>query len=779
MVEHHGHVGHGPAQVDQLGQLRVVHPGVEAETGGAEGGEPGAEVVLLQQIRWRVGVRDADVGAGVPGVGVADAAEPPSARLDVGGEDVGDLGSGEVGEADDAGDEAVRVGGDHELGLTDGPERLRAVGAVGGGALHEHRRRDVRPTLPVSDRRCGIRYGLSAVLPEVVVRVDDHRAGIVARIRTRRTTERPRTRRRRSAPPRREPTRLPLPGAQSSTIRATSPLAAAGVWTSSSSCRHSTISAPRSRPASRARNGHRPSLEQLGRRALDHRVAPVATHRRGVGTGVALADVVDVGDAEADQPAAVRPAGAADLPGLVGVAEVGHRHRVRRLEPAQGVGAVAGRLAVHRAEDGDLGRRPIDAELVGHRGVHVVGLASRGRGPDRRRPRPARAARSGRGRRGRTRGPARRRRPGGARRAGCAARRSPSSARRRRPNRSSSRAAARRGRGRRASRSRTSWPCAPPAASVEQGVDDRVGVAHLLQPPGPGVGDLDADPPQQRPHVGRVAQVGHRARRRVGEHGGVALPSAAPPPRRPTRGRGPTMPARIALGRGRRRPAGRRRRARRRAPRPTDSARAVASACGRSTASASTAVRWRAATSRASAGPARPARRRRRPGAVGPLRAQVPVAADGLVELGRRRPEVEQVGLAPSRHAAGVEAVRPRPRRCPGRRASRRAAERCTAARSHARATGTAASTAADRRRRPPHPARVRPSVSMSRDIGHGELGRAPAPTRSSRPRPGRRRGRAGRRDRRRRGPPPVTVGRAGRGRTPPDRRAGSRRRRC
>ena len=65
-----------------------------------------------------------------------------------------------------------------------------------------------------------------------------------------------------------------------------------------------------------------PALEQLGRRALDHRVAAVAAHRRGARAGVALADLVGVRRAEADQPAAVRADAAPDLAGLVGVVEV-------------------------------------------------------------------------------------------------------------------------------------------------------------------------------------------------------------------------------------------------------------------------------------------------------------------------------------------------------------------------------------------------------------------------------------------------------------------------
>ena len=71
-----GTSGMARPSVDQLGELRVVHPGVEAEPGGAERGDAAAEVGLPEQPGRRLGVRLADVGAGVEGAGVADAPEP-------------------------------------------------------------------------------------------------------------------------------------------------------------------------------------------------------------------------------------------------------------------------------------------------------------------------------------------------------------------------------------------------------------------------------------------------------------------------------------------------------------------------------------------------------------------------------------------------------------------------------------------------------------------------------------------------------------------------------
>jgi hypothetical protein len=58
-------------------------------------------------------------------------------------------------------------------------------------------------------------------------------------------------------------------------------------------------------------------------------------------------------------------------------------------------------------------------------------------------------------------------------------------------------------------------------APLQQGGDQRMGVAQLPQPPGPGVRDVDADPGQQRADLGRAAQVG-RGPGGVPQHLGVA-----------------------------------------------------------------------------------------------------------------------------------------------------------------------------------------------------------------------------------------------------------------
>jgi hypothetical protein len=100
VVEDDRRVRRGPAELNELGQLGVVHPRVEAQPGGAEGGEPAPEVVAGEEVGRGFGVRLPDVRARVVGAGVADAPEAALPGLDVRSEDIGDLRRSEVGEAD-------------------------------------------------------------------------------------------------------------------------------------------------------------------------------------------------------------------------------------------------------------------------------------------------------------------------------------------------------------------------------------------------------------------------------------------------------------------------------------------------------------------------------------------------------------------------------------------------------------------------------------------------------------------------------------------------------
>ena len=122
-------------------------------------------------------------------------------------------------------------------------------------------------------------------------------------------------------------------------------------------------------------DGDGPHLEQLGGGPLDHRVAPVPAAGRSWRRPAAPAPRAA---GHPDQPPAV---GAQVLPGLrgaVGGVEVAHGDRVSGPHPPRRPAAVPGRLPVHRRDHRDLGGRPVDAELGGHREVHVVGRGGGG-----------------------------------------------------------------------------------------------------------------------------------------------------------------------------------------------------------------------------------------------------------------------------------------------------------------------------------------------------------------------------------------------------------------
>ena len=229
------------------------------------------------------------------------------------------------------------------------------------------------------------------------------------------------------------------------------------------------------------------------------------------------------------------------LAALVGGAQVGHRHRVGAVQAAQCLAGGAGGLAVHRGEHGDLGRRPVDAELRGHRRVQVVVGGRRRPAPGRRRRRPGRAARSARGRRAPARGRARHPPPAAARPAGCAARPRPviRPAAPSQPRPLAAQPAVARRRGGRASRSRRSSrpapPCARRAARSTTGCAPRNGSSRHERVSG-------TSKPTRRehgPHLRRVAQVDVRTVRHQGAHRVVASrvgPRGAPP-RRPVAAR--------------------------------------------------------------------------------------------------------------------------------------------------------------------------------------------------------------------------------------------------
>ena len=180
-----GCAGEGARERGQVRDLRVVEPGIEGEAragpaprsprGTWRGRDRGAAPGLVWAL-WISG------GLVLPGGGVADALEAGAGGGHVGAQDL--LGAGaerQVDQADDAGGDARRAvaaarrhGGDavDELGLAQRAQLGRAVGAVAGRALDEHRALDFVAAAGVG-QQVGQQVAVRGEVPEVMVRVDD------------------------------------------------------------------------------------------------------------------------------------------------------------------------------------------------------------------------------------------------------------------------------------------------------------------------------------------------------------------------------------------------------------------------------------------------------------------------------------------------------------------------------------------------------------------------------------------------------------------------------
>ena len=274
----------------------------------------------------------------------------------------------------------------------------------------------ISSTVSVSARSSAVMYGLLGVLPEVVVGVADPHDR-----RSSRSRPLDRSSRLGVGPPADgadlgdEADGRPRRPAGSGLLEAVTdergrrrPHPAAGTWTSSSSCRHSTMRASRSARRARTVTAHilNSSAAAPWTRALRAYRPRAAARRRASRSLTSLALVVPMRIEPAADGAHVAP----DLALDIGVVQVAHRHRVGRLQAPQGLGAVAGRLPVHRPEHGDLRRRPVDARAARRRGRTGRRRWSPGPGGGRRTRRRGRVARSVRGRHARRRDRVRRRR---------------------------------------------------------------------------------------------------------------------------------------------------------------------------------------------------------------------------------------------------------------------------------------------------------------------------------------------------------------------------------
>src|SRR6202035_4075932 len=105
----YGRTGSGTGQADDVGQLRMIEPGVEGQAQRGEPCEPGAEICALVAMWAHIRAAVADRIAGVPACRVAHAAKPPAAGLDMRLEHRLDaITQGQIGMADDARSDAGR-----------------------------------------------------------------------------------------------------------------------------------------------------------------------------------------------------------------------------------------------------------------------------------------------------------------------------------------------------------------------------------------------------------------------------------------------------------------------------------------------------------------------------------------------------------------------------------------------------------------------------------------------------------------------------------------------
>ena len=149
VVEDHRRVRHGAAQVDELGELGVEQPGVEADSPAAPSAanprrksswpsRPGGGLVCDSRmsglgswaLAWRMPRKRPCPASTCAARTSATSGRVRSAKPTM------------------PATKPVGVGGDDELGLADRPERLRAVAAVAGTALDEHRLGEVRRRSP-------------------------------------------------------------------------------------------------------------------------------------------------------------------------------------------------------------------------------------------------------------------------------------------------------------------------------------------------------------------------------------------------------------------------------------------------------------------------------------------------------------------------------------------------------------------------------------------------------------------------------------------------------
>src|SRR5262245_5555670 len=184
MIEHDRLLREGACQRDQIADLRMVEPGIEAEPQPAQRGKafPKLGVVAIK-MRRRIGVRIVDFGGlVVPGRRVADALEARPGRGHVGSQDLfGTCPDGEIDQANDAGSHtrwsigaARRHGGNavDELGLAQGAQFAWTIGAVTGRTFDEDRAFNAVAAARVR-QQISQQVAVRGKIPQMMMRIDD------------------------------------------------------------------------------------------------------------------------------------------------------------------------------------------------------------------------------------------------------------------------------------------------------------------------------------------------------------------------------------------------------------------------------------------------------------------------------------------------------------------------------------------------------------------------------------------------------------------------------
>jgi hypothetical protein len=184
VIEHDRLLGKGACKRDEVWELRVIKPRVEAQAEFPERGEAFAELgVVAVEVPCRIGVAVMDRGLLVlPAGGMADALEAWAGSGHVRAQDfLGTRTDGQVDQADDACRDPCRAivaarrhGSDavDELRLAKGAILRWTIGAIAGRALDEHGRLDAMPAAGIG-QQIGQQVAVGRKIPQMVMRVDD------------------------------------------------------------------------------------------------------------------------------------------------------------------------------------------------------------------------------------------------------------------------------------------------------------------------------------------------------------------------------------------------------------------------------------------------------------------------------------------------------------------------------------------------------------------------------------------------------------------------------